>query len=131
MNHFLYSWPLEYFKKNRRRIFYLHSSSKGAIQSAIGFSFCNGMSFVELFFAFCKGAFHLHEASLSIDPKRNECQAVRSDFSDIPFHLALLYEKRSRSHRIISWEGSREGIAGDEGVCELKLVSVNCYEGAS
>lgn len=104
--------------------------SHGPRYFSVGFAFPGGGAFVVLALSLCQSELNLHEASLSIDPKRNECQAVGADFSDEAFRFVSLDEEAARARGVVARRVAREGIEGDERVGEDKVVPANRHKAA-
>ena len=87
-----------------------------------------GGAFVVFFFSFCQGKLDLYEVSLSIDPKRNECQAACPDFSDEAFRFTFLDEKLARSGGVGMRRVAGKGVEGDERIGEYEVVAMNGHK---
>lgn len=99
--------------------------SHGSRHLSGGLAFLGGFAFVVFFFAFRQSKLDLHEVSFSIDPKGNECQAVRSNLSDKALRLAFLDQEAPRARRLISQRIARVLVEGNERVGQHKVVSAN------
>lgn len=63
--------------------------------------------------------------SFSIDPKGNECQAVRSNLSDKALRLAFLDQEPSGARGLVSRRVARVLVEGNERVGQYEVVSAN------
>lgn len=91
-------------------------------------AFLDGGAFVVFFFSFCQSKLDLHEVSLSINPKRDECQAVRSDLPYEALCFTPPYEEVTRARRLIASGVACVDIEGDEGIGQHQVAPADRHK---
>lgn len=103
-------------------------ASHRSVRFSFRLAFHGGLALVVLLLSFCYRKQNLYEVSLSINPKRDECQAVHSDLPNEAFCLASLDEEATRSGRLIASRVARVDIEGDESVCQHQVAPADRHK---
>jgi len=92
---------------------------------SFSFAFLGCGAFIVFLFSFRQSKLDLHEVLFSINPKGNECQAVRPNLSDKAFYFIFLDQKPPWTRGIIVRRVARKGIEGNERVCQYEIIAMD------